>query len=358
MKMTRRMSQTILGTCLALLLLAGLCAAAAGDGEPAAPELPADGSKIWGKWPLLPWDDQPVAASAWADALNQPLDVARKGQPGDEHRYQIERINLTVDRQGKVVTRMVVEGLLSRTILREVRPGIWEERCQWERFAAGQGMGPSDYPSPQERPGARGISYEFSPLAFDYVNPPADFARVGDEMNGYLLKVLTMDAMSCDAILHAIRDEHGGKIRIGDTWRHAAFEPWDITRVGAEGLAGRYQAGEMQVSVVGVTRFRGEPCVLVWFSMEGTEVSQKFDTPHFAMNMQSTEYFRGEMAVSLLDGRVVGLELWGALPCVMEMGFGGQPPAEQPIGAIIQQLSMWETPPAPPAASGTGTAAE
>jgi hypothetical protein len=28
----------------------------------------------------------------------------------------------------------------------------------------------------------------------------------------------------------------------------------------------------------------------------------------------------------------------------MKMGFGGQPPTEQPIGAIIQQVSMWEIP--------------
>ena len=68
------------------------------------------------------------------------------------------------------------------------------------------------------------------------------------------------------------------------------------------------------------------------------------DTPQFAMNMRSTEYFRGEITASLVDGRVVAMEIWGPLPCVMEMGFGGEPPTEQPIGAIIQQLSMWEVP--------------
>jgi len=31
----------------------------------------------------------------------------------------------------------------------------------------------------------------------------------------------------------------------------------------------------------------------------------------------------------------------------MEMGLGGQPAKEQPIGAIIQQLSMWEVPAGP-----------
>ncbi len=98
----------------------------------------------------------------------------------------------------------------------------------------------------------------------------------------------------------------------------------------------------MQVGVVGLTRFGGEPCVLIWLSMEGNKVSQNIATPQFSMNMQSTEYFRGELAASLLDGRLVSMELWGSLPCVMEMGFGGQPPTEQPIGAIVQQVSMWE----------------
>jgi hypothetical protein len=65
------------------------------------------------------------------------------------------------------------------------------------------------------------------------------------------------------------------------------------------------------------------------------------------MKMRSTEYFRGEIAASLLDGHLVSMELWGPLPCVMEMGMGGQPAKEQPIGAIIQQLSMWEVPAGP-----------
>jgi len=342
--MSHRMLRSTLSICIALLLVAAMAAAAAEEGAPAGPQGPEGQSKIWGWWPVVPWDDRPVTASAWADVLNQPLDLTRKGKAGDRHRYQIKRINLTVDRRGKVAGRMVAEGQIARTLVREAEPGLWVEQCEWERFAVAQGMGPNDYPTPQERPGARGISYEFSPRTFDYVNPPADFARVGDEMSGYLLKVLTMDAMGWDSILLSLRDESGGKVQIADGSRQSEWEPWDITRVGGEGVVGRYHVGEMQVSVVGLTRFRGEPCVLIWLSMEGNEVSQKIDTPQFAMDMQSTEYFRGEIAASLLDGRVVAMELWGPLPCVMKMGFGGQPATEQPIGAFIQQVSMWEVP--------------
>jgi hypothetical protein len=341
------MSRVTLSICVVLLLLAATGAAVASEVESTAPQPSPDQSKIWGWWPVTPWDDQPVAAPAWAEALNQPLDLTRKGKPGEQHRYQIKRINLTVDRQGKTLNRMVAEAELSRTLVREAEPGLWVEQCEWQRFATAMGMGPNDYSSPQELPNARGICFEFSPRTFDYVNPPADFARVGDELNGYLLKVLTMDAMGWDAILNALRDEFKGGIRIGDTWRQTSWEPWDITRVGAEGLAGQYHAGEMQVSVAGLTRLHGEPCVIIWFSMEGNKVTQKVDNPMFAMDMRATEYFRGELAASLLDGHLIAMELWGPLPCVLQIGFGGQPPTEQPVGAIIQQVSMWEVPAAP-----------
>ncbi len=333
-----------LGICIGLLFIAAIAASASGQSDPATPQSPQGESKIWGWWPLVPWDNQSVKDSAWAKVLNEPIDLTRRGKAGDTLRYQIKRVNLTVDREGKVLNRMVAEGQISRTLLREAEPGLWVERCVWERFAAAQGMAPGDYPAPQELLGDKRISFEFSPRTFDYVNPPADFDSVGPEAFGYLLKVLTMDAAGWDSVLLALRDEFGGKVRIGDISRSTNFEPWDISRVGREGSYGQYHAGEMQISVIGLTRFQGEPCVLIWISMEGNKVTQKMDTPQVALNMKSTEYFRGEIAASLLDGHILAMEIWGPLPCIMEMGFGGQAPKEQPIGAIIQQVSMWEVP--------------
>lgn len=329
------------------VLVAAALALASSQTERAASQPAADRSKVWGWWPLVPWDNQPVTASAWADVLNRPFDLTRKSKSGTQHHYQIKRTNLTVDREGKVLNRMVAEGQLSRTLLREAEPGVWVERCVWERFAAAQGMGPKEYPTPKELLEGQGISFEFSPRTFDYINPPADFGRLGEDVAGYMLKVLTMDAMGWDAVLLGLRDEFGGKVHIGDTTRQTNWEPWDISRVSGEGTVGRYQVGEMQVSVVGLTRFHGEPCLLIWISMEGNEVTQKMDTPQLALDMKSTEYFRGEIAASLLDGHLMAMELWGPLPCVLKMGFGGQPAKEQPIGAIIQQVSMWEIPVAP-----------
>ena len=345
--MTKKTSRFALIVCLTVLVLAASAVSGLSQTQTEESKTPPDKSMIWGWWLQVPWDDRPVATSTWADVLNKPIDISRKGKPGDEHRYQIKRINLTVDRQGNVSNRMVAEGVLSRTLLHEKEPGIWVERCKWERFAAAQGMSAKDYPAPQELPGARGLTFEFFPRTFDYINPPVDFSKVGNEAMGYLLKVLTMDAAGWDSILVAFRDEFGGKVRIGDTLRQTDWEPWDITSVDDEGSVGSYHMGEMQISIVGLTRFQGEPCVLIWFSMEGNRVLQNMETPQFSLDLKSTEYFRGELTASLLDGHLVAVELWGPLPCVMKMGFGDKPPTEQPVGAIIQQVSLWEIPATP-----------
>jgi len=324
------------------LLLTGLTAALAADTGPAGPPR----SNVWGPWQVLPWDGEPVADTAWAEALNRPLDLTRKGQPGEQRRYQVRRINLQVDREGRVLNRMVTEAQLHRVLVEEVQPGLWRERCTWERFAAGQGLGPGDYPTPQDIPLGEGIAFDFSPDTFDYVNPGADFSSAGGELTGYLLKVLTMDAMGAEALVLAARSELGPSPRIGDTFRHSQWEPWDITRVGeGDGAVGRYQLGEMQVSIAGLTRWRGEPAVLIWFSGEGNEVTQEVETPEFAMNMHGIEYFRGQLAASLVNGRVLAMDLWGPLPCRMEMSFGGVA-QEVPIAGFVQQVSLWEVPPA------------
>lgn len=340
--MINKMSRITLILCFAVLILTasavlGFCQTQTEESKP-TPEK----SMIWGSWPQVPWDDRPIALSTWSDFLDKPIDINRRGKPGDTHRYRIKRINLTVDRQGNVTNRMTAEGELSRSLLSEKEPGLWIERCKWERFAAAQGMSAKDYPEPQEIPSARGLTFEFFPRTFDYINPPVDFSKVGNEAMGYLLKVLTMDAAGWESILLAFRDEFGGKVHIGDTIRQTDWKPWDITSVDEESSVGSYHMGEMQISIAGLTRFYGEPCVLIWFSMEGNRVLQNMETPQFSMDMKSTEYFRGALAASILDGHLVAMELWGPLPCVLKMGFGGKESTEQPVGAIIQQVSMWE----------------
>ncbi len=339
-----------LGVVLAVSVLTAV--AASGQDPKSAPAPAPKESRIWGAWPLVPWDGRAVEDPGWARALNGSFDLTRRGKAGERRVYEIKRTNLTVDREGKPLNRMIAEGRISRTLLREAEPGLWVERCAWERFASAQGAGPNDVPVPKELLGGRTIAFEFSPRDFDFINPPADFGILGNEVLGYLLKVLTMDATGWDAILLAVREEFGGKPKIGDTWRQSDWKPLDITRVGGEGSVGQYRIGEMQVSVIGLTRLQGQPCALLWISMEGNGVTQAMDTPGLAMDMKSTEYFRGEIAASLLDGHLVGMELWGPLPCVMKMGFGGQPLKEQPIGAIIQQLSMWEVPAGPEKTDG------
>jgi len=54
-----------------------------------------------------------------------------------------------------------------------------------------------------------------------------------------------------------------------------------------------------------------------------------------AINLRNTDYFRGEIVVSLVNSR---------------------PAQEQPIGAILQQVSLWEVP--EPRVGGTHERAE
>ncbi|MGB7294421.1 MAG: hypothetical protein WBC70_02440, partial [Candidatus Aminicenantales bacterium] len=209
--MSQKTIRNMLGACCLMLVLAPMAGPAAGQGEQAKSPSPEGESKIWGWWPLVPWDGQPVKASSWAKALNEPIDLTRKGKPGERLRYRIKRINLSVDREGKILSRMTAEGELSRTLLREAEPGIWVEKCVWEKFGAAQGMGPNDHPVPQDLLGDKSISFEFSPRTFDYINPPGNFESIVPEVFGYMLKVLTMDATGWDAVLLSLRDQFGGK---------------------------------------------------------------------------------------------------------------------------------------------------
>jgi len=303
----------------------------------------ASESAVWGKWPLLPWDGKQVMAKDWAELLNRSPDLSRRGKPGERRRYEMRRINLNLDRKGQALGRMVAEGRVARTLLREVESGLWAERIEWERFAVASSQGPAEYPTPQELASARGIAYEFSPRDFNYINPPGDFARLGDEMTGYFMKVMAMDLSGWDAMVLGIRNKVGPEGGIGSAWREPRWqEGREIGRAVGEGAAGRYQLGEMRVEIAGITRWRGEPCTLIWCSAEGNEVKQDFGNAQFAVRMHGTEYFRAMLAVSLLDGHLVAGELWGPVQCLMELGFGGQPPQEQPIAAVLQQVSIWE----------------
>jgi len=331
----------LVGAAVAAAGLAGYAhGAASGQAAPQAAQI-AQG-QVWTYAPAMPWDKLAVKDEQWSKLLDQQFDLTRRGQAGEKRTYLIRRENLMHDRLGRPVNRMVAEARIVRTLLSAEQPGYWTERIEWQRFAAGQSQGPGDSPVLQESEQARGLSYEFSPHKFDYVNIPGDFGRIGNEMTGYLMKVVGMDFSGFDALLLAVRDTLG-KPEIGDAHQERRWEQaTEIGRPSGAGTAGRYQLGEMRISVAGITRRNGEPGLLIWFSAEGNEVKQDMGNDQFRMRLHGTEYFRGEMAVSLLDGHILGGELFGPLPWVMEMGMGGQALKEMPIAGVMQQLSLWE----------------
>jgi hypothetical protein len=328
------------GVAMAVLLCV-TGAAWAADPEPA--KVPA--GQLWSARPVLPWDGQPVAAGQWAPLLDAKLDISRRGKAGEIRRYRIHRENVMYDRVGQPASRMVAEATIERTLLRESQPGWWTERITWTQFAAAQTQGPEAMPVPAEVPGAAGLSYEFDPKAFDYVNIPADYSRIQDPMGGYLMKVLGMDLTGFDALLHVLRRSFGDTVQIGDTKLEPRWqEGLDITDAAAQKTVTSYQLSDMVVSAAGVTRRSGEPCLLIWFAAEGNDVKSDLGAGPVTMRFHGTEHFWGELAVSLNDGRVVGGELRGPIPWRMEMGMNGQPPAEMPVYGVVQQVSVWEVP--------------
>lgn len=327
---------------LALVLV--VCAVLAVAKPTLAAEGPAATGQLWTERPVLPWDEQAVGKGEWASLLDRKLDLSRRGKAGETRRYRVRRENVMYDRIGQPLTRMLAEGLVERTLLRETEPGVWTERITWLKFASHNTQVPGEVPAPQEVAGAAGLSYEFAPKTFDYVNIPADFSRIQDSMAAYLIKVMAMDYTGFDALAAMVRPGAAatgiGATHIEPRWQQGI----EITRPAAADTVGRYLLSEMIAAVAGVTRRNGEPCALIWFAAEGNNVEHDFTTGPVTMKFRGTEHFWGEVAVSLRDGRVVGGELRGPLPWRMEMGLGGEAPKEMPTYGVVQQVSVWEVP--------------
>jgi hypothetical protein len=333
--------QTVRWCAVSLVMVLAVC----GAGWSAAPEGAGTQDQLWTVRPVLPWDQQTVAEGDLAKVLNAPLDLSRRGKAGETRRYRIHRENVMYDPIGHPANRMVADGTIERVLLREAEPGLWTERITWTQFAAAYTQTPDQAPVPKEVPGAAGLSYEFSPETFDYVNIPADFGGIQDPMSAYLIKVMAMDFSGFDALANTLRIAPGGQVQVGTTeveprWQQTT----EITQPAGKDRAGRYRLGEMTVSVMGITRRSGEPCALIWFGAEGNDVSHDLSAGPMTMSFHGTEHFWGELAVSLNDGRVVAGELRGPLPWVMKMGMNGEEPEQVPVAGVIQQVSLWEVP--------------
>ena len=322
---------------VALPLSGGLAAAATPAGSAQVE------GQVWPETPVQPWDETAATGEPWADVLNQSFSLTRRGRAGERHRYQFRRQNLLLDREGRTVQRTLFEGTVRQTLQEEREPGLWAERIEWERFGMGQAQGPTDRPVVKDVAGARGFAFDYYPPTFDYLNPPGDYAKLGDPMTGYGLKVAMMDVAGFSALVMGVREDPKRPVRIGETRAAPRWQQGLAIKPGSgAGVGGDYRLGVLTVSVAGLTRRSGEPCVLLWFTAEGNEVTQDTENPQLTMRMRGTEYFRGTLALSARDGHVVGGELWGPLPATLVMGFGGQPATEQPSSGFMQQVSLWE----------------
>jgi len=339
------MKKTHLG--IAVLFLMG----AAGAGSLSAPPGgQADGGKPAApapfRWPLevvRPWDEAAVRPSAWSDALNAACDLRLRGRAGQEHLYRIWRQNVAYDQYGRPFSATVSSAECRHTLLRETGPGRWVQKIAWESFAYGESSSPGGEPKARAFEKARGIAYEYDPATFDPLNPPGDFGRLGEPLAAYALKVLGMDTAMFDSLPLAFVRPSGDGVGIGVSAGSAG--PASTAAIGKGGtgeVSGSYGLAGSTVSVAGLTRCLGQPCALILYSSEGNSIKQDMGSGPGAMRMEGTEYFRGSMAVSLLDGHVVAGELSGFIPMVMAVP--GQAPTASPVLGVLQQVSLREVP--------------
>lgn len=328
------------------LALAVLSIAALVEAAPSAaaqePRSTAERSDTLGRAPL-PWDDLSVAAQEELTVLDRRIDLARRGVPGEEKTYVIRRVNVNLDRTGQPLSRVVVEGTVRATLLREVDRDRWEKRFVWERYAMGQSAGEAGPLTLRDVPEARGIDYTVRPAGLDAVDPAGDFGRLGEGLEAVMMKVLAIDVHAWDSLVRGLRADVGDTVVIGATGR-LADAPEAVDLIGPDGSEsmGNFRFGESRLAVAGLTRWGGEPCVMIWFSMEGNRVTQNLDGPPVSLEMEGTEYFSGILTLSLRDGRFLAGRLWGLVPSRISVGLPGQELAEQPIYAVHQEVEMHE----------------
>lgn len=300
-------------------------------------------SSVWGELAPLPFDDQAVNGEGLADALNRSIDLARKGSAGEERVWWIRRTNLTLDRSGQIVRRMVAEGDVSLTLVEETRPGRWIEQVVWERYAFGSSQGPADVPIPEEIEAARGVGFEYGASDFDPVNISGDFGRLGTGIEAMMLKVLSMDVSTWHPIVTRLRDTFDDAPTIGARLSAAGWEEaTEMVAPDEKHSAGSYRLGEMWSVVGGLTRFQGEPAALILFSAEGNGVEQRVLADASAVTIAGIEYFRGMMTVSLVDGRGLAGTLWGPLNATFQISAGDSAPVELPLSGVLQEVTFRE----------------
>jgi len=308
--------------------LAILVSASSAAGQEAPPAEPSD---------IRPWDGTPVVAPA--PDPDDSLDLRPDRVPGPRRLRLVRRNDIVVD-DGRIDSRLRAEVVLSRSPAEGAGARPREEIVEWDayRFGFAQGGTPLE---PAAFPRASEIAFRWVPGETDLLASPVDVSGLVDGVAGVFLQAMLLDATTWDALLDELVDRVGSRVAIGTIVRIPA---WDAGRPlpGPSGTpSGDYRMGPTRIEVAGITRVGGEPCALLWFSTEGSEVTQSFELGTVSIAMAGGEWFRGTMAVSLVDGRVVRGELWGPVVQRVETRLGDGGPTER-SSTTIQSVALWE----------------
>lgn len=270
-------------------------------------------------------DERDVSPSVEAWRLD------RIGQGGDTATYRIWRENLTVGRDGTVLSTIRASGMLTRTLTEEVASGVWRERVRWREYEYGEGAPGTAGTDLQPIVGAVGVTYEIDPREdpLSWLDAPVTDMTPGPA--SMLFTVLILDAWSWDGLIDELRRAGHHAVRPGET---IALDAWDEARdTGSRtsGLSGRYRLGATEVTVVGLAACGdSRECLRLSFRVGPNEVIQEMP----GIRISGQEFITGTADLSLDDGSLVRGELWG--PLIATFQANG---AALPVSGVLQRVT-------------------
>lgn len=276
--------------------------------------------------------------------MTEPVDLAsgfslgQEGRPGTTLRYLVRRENRTLDRQGRTAGWTVAEGVVARTLLEELEPGIWRERFEWTRYAFAEAQGMEERPEPVDRPEVAGTAFEAVPRTSDHGQlPEVETGAAGKDNAMMILGIMGLDALTWDGMMGLLLADLGDRAHLGARAERAA-EPEALEL----GTGMRYRIGATEVEVAGVTRVDAEPALLVSFQVDGARLEHQAEVGAMSLDIRGTEFFAGQATFSLDDGRLLEGELWGPVISRTELTPAGAEPRELPVGGTLQRVWMRE----------------
>jgi hypothetical protein len=255
----------------------------------------------------------------------------RIGHDGDTATYGVWRENLTMGRDGTVLSTMEASGVLTRTLVQEVATGLWRERVDWREYHYGEGALGSAGPDPLPVKGVVGVGYEIDPSddPLSWVNAPSTEIAPGPA--SIFFAVLALDAWSWDGLVYELRRAGHGTVHRGETITLDAWKEPRETGSGASGLKGQYRLGVTDVTVVGrVGCGNSQDCLRLSFRVGPSEVVQEMP----GIKVSGQEYIAGTADLSLDDGSLIRGELWG--PMIAAFQANG---SALPVSAVLQRVT-------------------